>query len=223
VTLPTITAAQYAALRFLRSGEFPFLTDIGTVQGPTVVVMCSDGHQILEKIRHLEACTEHEEEPCQHIIATNGGALVLAEDSPIARDSLLGVEARMDICCLANVMRGCRIKKPRTLILKTHFPCAMGSGLSVAEIFQYQAKGYERIMQTVLPSLKERGYDSIRQIVCHTHVNYRGFERSMNAMQRTYAFNPRDKRLGDLAAYIDQHSPVVRQQRDEHRHIVAGA
>ena len=199
----TLTAAQYAALRFLRTTEF--LTDVGTLRGPTVVVLCSDGHQILEKIQYLESCTEHQGEPCQHIIATNGGALVLDAESPIARDVFDGVPVPMDACCLVNVLRGCRIKRPRTLILKTHFPCAMARTWSVGKALTHQARGYERVRRTVCRQLETEGV-VIERITCHVHVNYGSYE-NPNGSKRTYAFDPADPRLADIESHIAHGSP----------------
>lgn len=199
--LPTISAAQYAALRFLR--ETGFLRDVGVLRGPVVAVMCSDGHQILEKIRYLESCTEHLDEPCQHIIATNGGALVLAEDSPIAYDTFEGTQVNMAACCISNVKRGCIVKRPRTIVLKTHFPCAMAKGLSVGRVLSYQAQGHARIEGTVLRTLRESGITSVERVVCHTHINYRGY-READRLRCTYAFDPADERLRYLERYIEQ-------------------
>lgn len=197
--LPTISAADYAVLRFLR--DRAFLRNVEVLRGPVVTVMCSDGHQILEKIRHQESCTEHAGAPCQHIIATNGGALVLAEDSPIAYDTFEGTQINMAACCLTNVRRGCLVKEPRTIVLKTHFPCAMAKGLSVAEVLSYQAKGYARVTGTVLRTLRESGLTTVERVVCHTHINYRG-HREADRLCCTYAFDPHDERLPCLESYI---------------------
>lgn len=207
----TFSAADYAALRFLR--EEHFLRNVGVLKGPVVAVMCSDGHQILEKIGFLESCTTHDNEPCQHIIATNGGALVLAEDSPIAYDSFEGTTVNMAACCITNVRRGCMIKKPRTLVLKTHFPCAMAldRDLSVAEVLTLQAKGHARIEGTVLRTLRERGMTSIERVLCCVHVNYRG-HRAEKKTCCTYTFDPHDPRLGYLSEYIEDGVPAQKRR-----------
>lgn len=199
--IPMISAADYAALRFLR--EEQFLKNVGALKGPVVAVMCSDGHQILEKIGFLESCTEHDTEPCQHIIATNGGALVLAEDSPIAYDLFEGMRVNMAACCITNVKRGCVVKQPKTIVLKTHFPCAMALAhdLSVANVLTFQAKGYTRIEGTVLRTLRESGITSVERVLCCVHVNYRGY-RSEKKTRCTYAFDPHDARLSRLDEHI---------------------
>lgn len=199
----TISAADNAALRFLRDQRF--LRNVGMLKGPVVTVMCADGHQIIEKIRHLESCTEHDDEPCQHIIATNGGALILAEDSPIAYDVFEGTKVNMAACCIVNVKRGCSIKHPRTVVLKTHFPCAMAKAhdLSVAQVLMYQAKGHTRIEGTVLRTLRESGMDTIERVICCVHVNYRG-HREGERLQSTYAFDPHDPRIPRLDRYIEE-------------------
>lgn len=209
---PKISAADYAALRFLRDEHF--LKNIGVLKGPVVAVLCSDGHQILEKIRHMESCTEHEGTPCQHVIATNGGALVLAEDSPIAYDTFEGTAVNMAACCITNVKRGCLVKQPKTIVLKTHFPCAMAfaNKLSVAQVLMYQAKGHTRVRGTVLRVLREAGMTSVEKVLCCVHVNYSG-HREEQRVHCTYAFDPDDVRLSNLEQYIGDGLRASRQRR----------
>jgi hypothetical protein len=105
-----------------------------------ILVTCSDGDQILDTLEHAQGLfRERSIKPRIHLIALNGGALLVSKKSPLVADD------REDQIILKHVAKAQKLKGINTIALYTHAPCGAGTdaGLSLQQEIKllFSAKG----------------------------------------------------------------------------------
>lgn len=151
-----------------------------------IMVACSDGYVLPGIMEHQHRLAEIQKpgislkDCCFQTPALNGGALLIAEKSPIVSD------LREDLVLHSHICNGIRLKKldadgerPR-ILLRTHTSCgaAESFGLDVIEQMEWVSTGKKE--------LKKK--HSQWQILCCLDVDYPA-ERRESARQRSYSFS----------------------------------
>ena len=102
----------------------------------TIMVACSDGDQLYDLIsRHTNLCQNNPNHTRIHLIALNGGALLLDATSPLGKEVPAHPEYRV---ILRHLLGARELKKITSVALYSHAPCGMADkfGLSVADILR---------------------------------------------------------------------------------------
>lgn len=103
--------------------------------GGVIFVPCGDGHQFDDLFSHLRGLLIHQisvlEQPHIHLIALNGGAMLLPALSPFAAHV-----PNSDIVMLDNIVGAYRMKGFRTVILEVHAPCGMANLMQLSPLQQ---------------------------------------------------------------------------------------
>lgn len=87
-----------------------------------ILVTCSDGDQILDTISHaMRLFDEQSIKPRIHLIALNGGGLLVSEKSPLVANK------REDLIILEHIAVAQKLKGINTVALYTHAPCGAGT------------------------------------------------------------------------------------------------
>lgn len=124
----------------------------------TIMVTCADGDQMTDVYRHHEGvCIHHRSDPRIHLFSLNGGAKLIAENSPLQ----MGGEDEI----LLKHMQFARVKKDiETVVLYAHAPCgaAYDHDLSFSDVLELLFAGKDRVKRT-LPGIK---------VACFCHVDY---------------------------------------------------
>lgn len=161
--------------------------------GRMAIVTCADGQRILEQLtQHWRFIQRHEPkrplESCiLQTVALNGGALLLAKDSPLLRPGLLE-----DKMILEHLREGIKLKgldqngERPTVALYTHFPCGAAGlhNLNTTEQVRLVAEAKDRL-KLIQPNWR---------VICMVHVHYPAQGRLL-ARDRTYHFSRAGLRL----------------------------
>lgn len=142
------------------------------LEGRIGVVTCGDGHQIGDILGYQVAvCGEHREDPVVHVLALNGGALLIPEDSPLNNDF-----PTTDLLLLEQMRVAKDVKDLSIFALYTHHPCAMAArvGLTLPQQINLLLEAKRRVKQT-MPGVKA---------ACFCHVDH--FSLNGEQKRRTY-------------------------------------
>lgn len=159
----------------LRNGEVLRDVEGHRLDGRIGVVTCGDGHQICDILEHQAAvCGEFCEDPVIHVLALNGGALLIPEDSPLNTDF-----PAKDLMLLEEMRVACEVKNLGVIALYTHYPCAMArrEALSLPKQLDLLARAKRRVKKE-MPAIK---------VACFCHVDH--CELSGEQKRRTYYFD----------------------------------
>jgi hypothetical protein len=144
-------------LRSLRVLQKVDPRQIPTQQG-AVIVACPDGDRFPELFDYHRTLCEGGR-PCFHPPLPAGGAIVIPETSPAARDQWRDKELLVAEMCLRQIEIGLQFKNTGTVHLYTHWPCAMALShqLDVLDVIALHIKAKERVRAT-FEGVTVRGY-----------------------------------------------------------------
>ncbi|OGZ07818.1 MAG: hypothetical protein A3C93_05860 [Candidatus Lloydbacteria bacterium RIFCSPHIGHO2_02_FULL_54_17] len=123
-----------------------------------ILVTCADGDQMENVfLYHRKICLHHREEHRPHLLSLNGGAKLIASDSPLRH----GDE---DTVLLGHLKDARRMKGIETIVLYAHAPCgaAYAHKLSFYRVLELLFAGRERV-EREMPGVK---------VTCFCHVDY---------------------------------------------------
>lgn len=170
--------------------------------------VCSDGDQLPEMLKHLNPFVEaqHGTERI-HLIAVNGGALVLSPSSPLSNMSwfllrflrdktvsvvrraiyslfapfiwLLGKAMCQDVALMLNISMAVELKGIKTVGLAIHAPCGAASicGMSFVKELVHLIKAKRRLEKTP-------AFHGVK-LPCFCHIDY-GDDQKNGMRKRTY-------------------------------------
>lgn len=124
-----------------------------------IIVPCSDGHQMRDLFwNHLRRLERNDPEPIIHTLALNGGALLIAESSPMNR------VFREDLVILHHLKQAITMKGVKTVVLYAHCPCgaAYHQGLTLRQAISLLVESKSRA-QACLPGI---------DVSCYYHIDY---------------------------------------------------
>jgi len=130
-----------------------------------IMIACSDGDQMPDVFKkQSELILDQCENPRIHVLALNGGALVVPNDSP------LNQEINNAEVLLKNLEGAIELKKIHTLILYAHAPCGAAGlfNLDVNSVIEALVKSKEIIKQR-FTGLK---------VACFFHVDWGDHKRT---------------------------------------------
>lgn len=123
-----------------------------------ILVTCADGDQMEDLFSyHRKISLHHRETHRPHLLSLNGGAKLIAPDSPLRRGS-------EDTIILEHLKDARRMKEIETVVLYAHAPCgaAYAKQLSFYRVLELLFSGRARVEQ-VMPGIK---------VTCFCHVDY---------------------------------------------------
>ena len=130
-----------------------------------IPIPCADGDQMIDIFQHqLKIALEGGVAPRPHQLSLNGGALLIAEESPLNK------ELREDLVLLAHIRGAMVLKKIRTVVLYAHAPCGAAglAGLSFERCIDLLMKAKARVKKEI-PGMK---------VACFCHVDRKGKKRT---------------------------------------------
>lgn len=158
--MATISETDLRAIISLRKDGV--LADIDphrlTQQKGVIVVPCADGDQMPDVFAQQAAYAEQAGlEPRPHVLALNGGALLLPENSPLNK------AVREDLVLLKHIKDAVPMKNIHTVVIYTHAPCgaAGAANLSFVRCMDLLVKAKARIKEKI-PEVK---------VACFCHVD----------------------------------------------------
>lgn len=173
-----ISSEDQRFLELLKQRQQPVLQPLAEhyLQARVVFVPCSDGDQMPDLYNHqLSLCRKtNPHDYMTHTIALNGGALNLAEESPLSQ------VFREDLVLLRHIEQALTIKpNVNTVVLYSHFPCGAArlQQLGIVESLMYLFLGKERLRKAI---------PAIRNIACYFHVDYKGTKKTYFASRQRW-------------------------------------
>ncbi|MDP3963112.1 MAG: hypothetical protein Q8Q39_01310 [bacterium] len=155
-----ISASDFKSIVELR--KFGVLADVDPHRLPqkegVIATPCADGDQMIDVFtRQVEYAAQAGHAPRPHMLALNGGALLIAEDSPLNK------KLREDLVYIEHIKGGIMLKGMRTIVLYTHAPCGAAGlvKLSFVECIELLIKAKARISSEI-PDAK---------VVCFCHID----------------------------------------------------
>ncbi len=132
----------------------------------SAMIVCPDGHQLPELYEHHAKICQGEEEPMHHPLALNGGAMLLAQESPllIQKDGTYVPDGEV---LLRHLEMAIKLKQPQAVILYAHAPCGMARthGLTIDQQVDLLIRGKRRVREYVEPL-------GIRDVRAWLHICY---------------------------------------------------
>lgn len=154
-----------------------------------IMVTCADGDQFEDVFHHhSDICRSHRCNTRIHPLSLNGGAKLIAKNSPLQT-------AGEDQVLLNNILGAHKLKGIDTVVLYAHAPCgaAYSNGVSFLEVMQLLFGGKQRV-KNLDPSLK---------VACFCHIDFG------DGKKRTY-FAKRDLWL----EYINSQHGLIHQNHE---------
>lgn len=124
-----------------------------------ILVMCSDGDQAVDVFQHQTGLhTPQRGTARPHVLALNGGGLLLPEGSPVAH---YGEGAML----VAHILGARALKGITTVVLYVHAPCgmALAAGLYFEQVLE--------LLMTAKLRVKVMGGDGVK-VACFVHVDW---------------------------------------------------
>ncbi|MFZ6014982.1 MAG: hypothetical protein ACOYUZ_01340 [Patescibacteria group bacterium] len=135
---------------YARMREQHILDDVDSckldISNGIILVTCSDGDQILDTLEHAQRLFHEQNiKPRIHVIALNGGGLLISDKSPLVASK------REDLTILEHIAVAQKLKGINTVAIYTHAPCGAGTlaGLTLEQEIELLLSAKVRIKETI--------------------------------------------------------------------------